>query len=210
MATPLPGTPHTARIAFMYTIGLQECENVFYLEDTTDAMFADVNATLTDLDAAWDTNMMPLMYTTADHVATEFEDVRTLPFAGVVRPVSPQVAGTLTITGELPNSVSIAIKKSTGNLGRGGRGRLYWPLFDESNLVGGNTAHDTYVNAVVTALEAFQADVESSISGAKLGIVSYWLAKVIRTAGLFQQITDFGVSDYIVDNQRRRLPGRGR
>ncbi len=209
MAT-LPGTPHAARIAFMWTLIGQQCETVFYIEDTTDGIFADPNATLTDLDAAWDSDIMPLMYNDATHVATGFEDVRTVPFVGLVRPESPPTVGTISASAALPNSVSIAIKKSTGNLGRSGRGRLYWPLFDESNIVSGNSASSSYVNPVVTAFETFQTDVEAALSGVKLGIVSYYQDKVLRTSGLFQQITDFGVIDYVVDNQRRRLPGRGR
>lgn len=194
----------------MWTYDNQQCETVFYIEDTTDGIFSNVAATVTDLDAAWDTEIMPHMYTNGLHVATGFEDVRTVPFVGVVIPESPPTAGTLTSIEPIPGSVSIAIKKSTGNLGRSGRGRLYWPLFESGNITNKSSANATYVNAVVAAFESFQSAVETAMPDVKLGIVSYYQDKVLRTAGLFQQITDFGVQDYIVDNMRRRLPGRGR
>jgi len=206
----LPGTDHTARVAFMWTYDGQQCESIFYVEDDTDDMFANVPATVTILAAAWDANIMPRFYTTAAHVATGFEDVRTVPFAGAVIPESPPTNGSLSSSSPLPGSVNFVIKKSTGNLGRSGRGRMYWPVFEDGNLVGASGMNTTYANLAVTALEDMQSDIETNLAGSKLGIVSYYHDKVLRTAGLFQQITDFGLVDYIVDNQRRRLPGRGR
>jgi hypothetical protein len=210
MPVHLPGTPHTARITLGYHKGTDVFNNVFYIEDTTDAIFTNPAATAGAIALEVGTHLLPVMFNDILFDAVTFEDVRTIPFGGLTIGITPAQPGALTTTGPMPNDVSLAIKKSTGNLGRAGRGRWYWPSVDPSALTSDNVYTSVFANGVVSALSAFQTGVETSLSPATMGIVSYFLNKVLRASGLYQHITAWSVIDMIVDSQRRRLPGRGR
>ena len=210
---PLPGTPHTAKISILYTLGAggAECENVFYLRDSTDAMFANPDATCAAISTQVDSNLQPVSFAAQVFVGVGFEDVRTFPFGGLVRGRAPLPGALGAGTGTIPSSACIAVRKSTATLGRAGRGRWYWPLTDLSELTSsGDQVTGTRAGAIVTTLQAFQGSVESAVAGSEFGIVSYVSGGVQRGAGLFSRVTFWNVSDLNVDSQRRRLVGRGR
>lgn len=210
MAVPLPGTPHAAKVVLGYLRGGQQMINTFYVKDPSDAIFSDIPTFLTAVKNEAVTNLLPAMWNDCALNLVGFEDIRTVPFGGLTVGVTPPVAGTRSTSGNFPNNISVAIKRATGNLGRSGRGRLYWPSMDTGALSDDNTVSGGFAGDVTVALEAFQAGVEAYLAGLTMGIVSYYLDKVLRTEGLFQGITSWSVSDLIVDQQRRRLPGRGR
>lgn len=185
-------------------------ENVFYLQDTSDALFSDFAGAATALTNAFNTNLKP--WRTPQEFLTEWviEDVRGSVFLGEAFPVSPAIAGTYGAAGSLPSNTCIAVKKSTGNPGRAGRGRWYWGVFAPAALTGIDVVGTVYAGDVVAALGAFQDDIETALSPATMGIVSYHLNGSPRSAGLFQRITQWSVADYLVDTQRRRLLGHNR
>lgn len=208
---PLPGTPHCAKISLGYTNFHEgnQCESVFYLEDTTDAIFVDPTAECNAMFAAAVAQLIGQLSPFVILNSVGFEDVRTVPFGGLVVPQSP-TAGTDAAGGiQLPASASLAIKKSTGALGRSGRGRWYWPIGSGGFLVDGNTVLSAAAVNWAAALQSFQNAVEASTHLPKMGIVSYFSGGAMRSSGLFQQITSWGASDLRVDSQRRRLSGRG-
>jgi len=208
---PLPGTPHAAKITLGYTNFHEgnQCESVFYLEDVTDAIFVDPTA---ECNAIYGAALATLIGQLSPFVilnSVGFEDVRTVPFGGLVVPQVP-TAGTDAAGGsQLPASASLAIKKSTGLLGRSGRGRWYWPIGSSGFLVDGNNVLPLVATNWAAALQLFQDAVEATVHLPKMGIVSYFTGGVMRAAGQFEQITSWGASDTRVDSQRRRLAGRG-
>lgn len=209
----LVGTPHTAKLSLLFTYGTdgQQCMNTFYEFDATDAIFVSPANTAAVVQAAATAHIVPALFPEVSTVGVLFEDVRTVPFGGAAFPHAA-VAGTRAGgTADLPSSVCLAIKKVTGNLGRSGRGRWFWPLGDVQAISGSNdTVGAAYITAIEAGLTAFQAAIEGSALPCQVGIVSYQHNNVARSAGLFQQITAWSNSDATIDSQRRRLTGRGR
>lgn len=204
--------PHCARVAILWTsaVDLQTAENTFYLQDTTDAMFADPGATV---DAIWTAFIAHVPAATDPGViynGVVFEDVRTVPYGGIDVPETPH-PGTLAYTGAgLPSDTCKAVKKSTGTLGRSGRGRWFFPILNSGAL---NTP-DTFTSLVCTtisgALQGFQTALELAITPAKMGIVSFRHNNLPVNPGVFRQITGWGCVNTYVDTQRRRLLGHNR
>lgn len=209
----LPGTPHTARASLLFTYGAdgQTCMNTFYARDNSDAMFADPSGTLAAWQGAATLDLVPHLFPSVSLTGMVFEDVRTFPFGGIQRGISP-VPGTKSgAVAKLPSHVCLAIKKNTGNLGRSGRGRWYWPLGDVAALSGTNdTVLAGYITEIEAALAAFADHIRFGSVPAEFGIVSYRHGGAPRTAGLFQSVISFSITDAIVDSQRRRLTNRGR
>lgn len=206
----LPGTPDVARIAIQWTRDGQIEENILYVQDDTGAIFATPELFLDEVHTAVTDNLLPTMFADIVLSGLTFEDVRSVPFGGLSVSITPAEPGALSSTANLPNSVCIAVKKNTGNLGRSGRGRLYWPSLDASVLSDDNTVESAFAGDVVDALGQMQVDIEGSAYPCQVGIVSYYNNGALRSAGLFQQITSWSVADLTVDSQRKRLPGRGR
>lgn len=210
---PLPGTPHCARFSLLFTFGTdgQKCENTFYIQDETDAIFADPVVFATGVLAIANTTLKPMLDSNVLITGMGFEDVRTFPFGGL-EVGQAGAAGTYTIHGSnLPSSVAFSIRKNTATLGRSGRGRWYWPIGGSAHLSPTNdTVLALSISNWISGLEAFQTAVEAYLSPGKMGIVSYRTANAQRSEGLFSQITSWSAADSNVDSQRRRLTGRGK
>jgi len=210
---PLPGTPDTARVGVLFTFGADgnQCENTFHLQDLTRAMFSDPIATCNTLLTAINASLHDGLSPAVSLTGVTFEDVSTFPFGGVTVGQTPIPGGRTGSTQKLPSSCALAIRKSTDNLGRSGRGRWYWPLGDTFVLGATNDTVDaTSIGIFVGSLANLQSAIETALSPAVMGVVSYRNGGVQRTEGLFQPILGWSVADAIVDNQRRRLTGRGR
>ena len=210
--THLPGTPHVMKCALMWTYGAtgMVCENVFYLQDGTDAIFAAPGTVATNIYNAAVAHLTPVNYPEISINGVALEDVRTTVFGATVFPQTPSVGTNAGGGVAIPSNVSLSIKKVTGNPGRSGRGRWYWPIASSAALINGDTVGSAYAAGVVSGLGAFQTAVEGSVPASQMGIVSYFQNKVLRPSGLFQRITAWVASDLNVDDQRRRLLGRGR
>lgn len=210
---PLPGTPHVARMAVQFTFGTDgnQCENVFYIQDPTDQIFVDPTATCNAVDAAAIAQLKPALAAYIGLTGVSFEDVRTFPFGGISIGHAPVVGTGPSGGSPIPSSVSLAIKKSSFELGRSARGRWFWPVGASGNIGPSNDqVNATAIGTWVPALQAFQSAVELALGGVFMGFVSYRTGGAQRTAGHFLHITGWSVTDNTVDNQRRRLTGRGR
>lgn len=139
-----------------------------------------------------------------------FEDVSTLPYGGADFPMTA-VPGTITSTGvAMPNSNCIAIRRQSSGLYRSGRGRVYWPVWSAAMLNGQNIIDDTVLANIVSALTNFQADLTNPTGYlATWGHLSTQTNKTPNNPMIFHQTLAWGAVDKIVDDQRRRLPGRG-
>jgi len=205
-------TANVAKIALGWTYldTPIQAENVFHVKDTTGTIFTSPETFCGTVFTQAVSHLIPRLSGKVRLNQVGFEDVRTVPYGGLVVSFTP-VAGNSSYSGlALPSDVCICIKKTTGNMGRSGRGRWYWPLGDAAVLAHPDEVTASVVDQFVTALEGFQAGLEAAVTGLQMGIVSTRFAGADRTAGLFQQITGWSVGDYYVDNQRRRLLGRGR
>jgi hypothetical protein len=107
----------------------------------------------------------------------------------------------------MPNNVSFAIKLSTGNSGRSGRGRSFWPVFTEAQVTGNK------VNAATRAgiLSAYSTlnDAVAFQGEFLLSVITRYTANTLRPVAVAQPVQSISTTDDIVDSMRRRLPKRG-
>jgi hypothetical protein len=210
--TYMVGTAHTARITvgWTYLNAPVQCENVFYLFDASDAIFGSPLTVAAAIHTAVVSDLAPATAPEIIYNEIGFEDVRTVPFGGVVL-ATALTPGTHSYGGSsLPSDVCIAVKKSTATLGRSGRGRWFFPLGNAATLLRPDEIGPAVATLITGALANFQATVEAISGTPQMGIVSYTAAGTPRSAGLFSRITGWSVGDLYVDSQRRRLLGRGR
>ena len=206
------GTAHCARISIGWTYlnAPIQAENVFYLQDASDSIFTNPLATCTAIATVVGAQLVPSAGVEVLYNGVTFEDVRTVPFGGISLGIGP-LAGSNAGSGHaLPTDVCIAVKKSTASIGRSGRGRWFHPVGNTGHLATPDTVTAGFITNLLTRLSNFQTGVEAIAGTPKMGIVSYHTGGSARTAGLFQQITGWSVTDAFVDSQRRRLLGRGR
>lgn len=119
--------------------------------------------------------------------------------------LTPPVAGGVA-TPRCPGSVTWAVQFRSTNRGRSFRGRNYWVGLGESQ-VSGDSITSTLANAIITAYNDFKGEVE--IDGWSMVICSRFTNGAPRASGLTTPVASFGYADLFVDNQRRRLAGRG-
>lgn len=102
----------------------------------------------------------------------------------------------------LPASVTVALKKSTGLAGRSNRGRFYaWPMWSSDlDPTFTNILNSAYALLVVEKYTDLLTNLASG--GYPMGVASTVNATI-------RPVTSIVLVDTVVDNQRRRLPGRG-
>lgn len=205
-------TPHCAKVGVLFTHSAINiaCENTFAVRDATDAIFSDL-ASLADY--IWLQVIADLVPASAVEVVyngISIEDVSVLPYGGATFAKTATPGTGSGLVAELPTSSALSIKKQTAALGRSGRGRWYWPVWDAAELASGDTVATAKANGYLTALTDFQSAVEGYTVPLEVGIISQQSGKVVRPQGLFEPITGWTYFDTSVDNQRRRLLGRGR
>ncbi|HET8705930.1 MAG TPA: hypothetical protein VFM46_06470, partial [Pseudomonadales bacterium] len=106
----------------------------------------------------------------------------------------------------LPNSVTLAVHWGTGRIGRSTHGRTYFIGLCEDE-VDGNIVNNAA--AIQTAYDTLRITFDNALLNTQFSIVSFVQANGWRRDPLVTPITGVSV-DNVVDNQRRRLPGRGR
>jgi hypothetical protein len=183
----------------------QKVENTLYFHFGT-AITAEV---LEDLGGAliswWETNIAPLTFNGLVFREVYLTDLtsETGPAATVV-PLDTLTGG---VGGEqMPNNVSLTISFRTAQRGRSFRGRNYVAGLAQDQ-VNGNRITSTVADDFVTAYNLLPALATSQ--SATWVVVSRAHNKAPRTTGVATQITTVLVTDFVVDSQRRRLPGRG-
>jgi hypothetical protein len=209
---PHLATAHSAKLALTFTnVGeAVNCEMTFAVRDTTDGIFTDPSLLANSFYNAAIAHLLPVLAPQVQINGVVFEDVRTVPYGGASFSLTPH-AGTSAISGvALPTDTSIAVKKVTASLGRSGRGRVFWPLWNSGFLVSPDKTNTAETGLITSALADFQTAVETGPPTCEMGIISQQIGGVVRGAGLFEPIVSWGVADQIVDSQRRRLLGRGR
>lgn len=153
----------------------------------------------------WNEAFKPLQPSDLSLIKIKVTDLTTQNSPGIEYTATLPIAGT-GAGNPLPNSVTMAVKFSTGFRGRSFRGRNYvCGLFTSSVL--GNQVVPTALSAWQSAYAGLMA-VQGEGFNPIWGVVSRFTNKAPRTAGIFTEITGVSI-DPNVDSQRRRLAGRG-
>jgi len=204
-------TPHCARIAvtFTHAHAAVNCEMTFALQDTTDGIFTTPSVVATNVWAAWVANCVPALSPNVVSNGVVYEDVRTVPYTGADYPQTATPGTLASASTQIPTDTALTIKRLGGALGRAGRGRVYWPLWDQEELLTADATSSAVQTRIQNALGAFQTQVETLSGTTFLGHISLQFNKVARTNGLFYRTTSWVAADLLIDSQRRRLAGRG-
>jgi len=204
-------TDHVAEIGLLFTDagGDAKCENTFYVLDTTDGIFADPLSFTNAVWTAWTANVTPTLASTVIYNGISFEDQRNLPYVGITYGHTPVAGGVSAGATANPNNTAFAVKRLTAAPGRGGRGRLFMPLWASAMLSGQNAINATLAANIEAGLAAFQVSVHSYTGAPVLGVVSKQIGGTARPHGVFNAITSYTHTDLVPDSMRRRLPGRG-
>lgn len=201
---------NTVRTTMVYLQDNQRVTNVFHTKfpsapDTQD---------LADLNLAWQAWWADQRADVSSQLIlqrTESVDLTVANGAGKILDCTVNCAGT-GASPALPNSVTVVVKWTTGQTGRSFRGRTYHLGLQEDQVLNNNV-----VNAVVSALEANYALVPhlGDIGlNPQLVVASFYSGvdtngnPIPRTSAVLTPITGLSI-DPVIDNQRRRLPGRG-
>lgn len=207
MSTPFVPAPNCVELGSVHNLLDQVVENVYHVQ--LDA--APDQARLTTLANAiitWEReNASPLRHTGDAMVKATARDMSVQDGLGVEVQPNPVIQGGDN-TGRNPNSVALAVKHSTGLAGRSRRGRTFWFGIPTGANLNTNFVTQAYNANVIAALTALRTRL-NALSGTSMVVVSKRANKQWRAVALITPIASFS-SDGVLDNQRRRLPGRGK
>lgn len=183
---------------------LQEYLTVLHFYDTNPVPAAGAVSSVAGILAGW---------VTASLVPFTRNDIRVVEVAAITR---AEVDGPETFTfldilgtrtddvgnGPLSSNVTLALEKTTGLSGRSQRGRLYvWPFWQaDLSTTTPDEASTTFVGLAVACYTALKT--AAAAGGYPLGVASNVKARILQPINI-------GITDATIDNQRRRLPGRG-
>lgn len=201
---PFIPAPDVARVRMVYTSSGQENMNVFYFKGDTPFDAAALSTLADEVHTAWTARFKPLQdgNVTLNYIEATALDSDSAPQVTAL----VGTGGTLTGT-SLPGSVTIAVKFATGNTGRSKRGRMYWIGLTESEI-DQNVVTSTFASNLLTAVTGFFDDIITA-TGYTHVIVSYCGDGAWRTTALITPVLSYLLTDNNIDNQRRRLQGRG-
>lgn len=203
-------TANTVQAELVFSLHGSVVENTLSFEASAPVGGTEMADLAQVLAAWWPANV-------AAYVSNELSltrvDVRGLDSATAAthsEPVIPAAPGTINDQA-LPGNCSLCISFRTALGGRSFRGRNYVPGITEGNSTGSQVA-SANANGILTAYNGLQAYVAANAFAATWTwvVVSTRAGGVDRAAGVTTPITSAILVDYVVDSQRRRLPGRGR
>jgi len=198
----------TAMVELVYTYAGQTCENTLYWRHAATAWSLSELAGLTEFHRAWwIAEMAPFTSSTVALVrvdATDLSDQFGIKYQQTVSPIAPgAVAGQA-----LPNNCTIATTFATQNRGRSFRGRNYFVGLAESQ-VELNVVDETTRDGIIAAYTLLIGPGVGP-DGSQWVVVSRTVNGVVQMpTALTTYVTAVRHADFIVDSQRRRLPGRG-
>lgn len=204
---------HTARLGVLFTHYQNpvQCELTFAVEDPTDTIFSDPAAYTSNVYAEVVNHLVPASSVTMIYTGITFEDCRAVPYVGADYPLASTPGGIALGTAHiLPTNAALSVKRITAAVGRGGRGRLYFPVWTDAEIDTADVVKAARAATIVAALGAFQVAVEALVAGSHVVVVSTEFNKLPRSPGVTNPVTAWGVADLYIDTQRRRLLGRGR
>lgn len=198
---PFVAAPNVVQLALICTQDNEPIENTFHYRMPAPASLADLTAMANTADtywaahnAFWPSNLSVIKYylrALDSSTAPSFEK-------------NPATAIDGTRTGNVwPNDVTLACTRYTGLAGRKNRGRVYWMGICDTDTSGPNTIAPSFVTNILGILAGFQ----TAMAGGTPSAIEVILH---RTDGTHNDVIGWRVSDFFLDNQRRRLPGHNR
>lgn len=202
---PFIPIPNTAEVAVRCLQDGQAVANVWHVryqgEPTNTIMTTIASTTI----LAWQDLLRGTISSTVTLVEVSVVDQSV--FGGVAALLAPASNNTGTnASPPMPNPTTISVKKNTGRAGRSFRGRIYHVGLCD-NQIDANRLLPTAVTAIASAYNGFIARYVAI--NCEWVVASLQTNNAPRTVGLVTPITGLSV-DPVVDNQRRRAPGRGR
>lgn len=186
----------------------QEIRNILHFSAAVGILPIGEVGLATDLETWWRTNIKPIQSNTVSLYSILVQDLGPASPPAHLRAVTAPTTGSAAGT-PLPNSVTIAMSLRTALSGRSYRGRIYHPGLISTHITG-NSLTATQLAALLAAYRELINPAGGFFSNAKqLGVLSYYHNNAVRATPVFTPVSEVQC-DGIIDNQRRRLPGRGR
>lgn len=212
---PFIPVPNTALVEMVYSYAQQTIENTFHVEKSSPFTAAELRA-LALVFNAWDsaaTNSWQSVRT-AGSVLTSIKsralDSAAAPIDVYILP-TPR-AGAISVGTNMPGNVTFAFTWQTGLAGRSQRGRLFMPGMNTFILQASpnqNLVAASWANDCVTRLNLLKSNIQAIASGYNLVVTSYMSNGAWRSVGQNTVILNAAYANLAIDNQRRRLTGRG-
>ena len=202
---PFISIPNTLSVEMRATLFEQEVENTFYVQVPGGYAFADLESVGTIFETWADeflSGLLPGSVRIDEFYIRGMENASDLERTVVL---SPGIVGIRAGAGA-PGNVTLAIKRLTGFTGRDHKGRIYL-LGLSKNDVTGNVVAEDLANAWVETLDELTAGLLAE--GYIASVVSKLDQGGLTPHGRAFAITNWAVTDFAVDSQRRRLAGRG-
>lgn len=206
IARPHPTNPKVAKVSLVFLRDSRTFVNTFHVSGAADLGAGDL-VTIANMFKTWYTNSYKTQLPSGVGL-TQIQVRKLWPPAPLAYDlnVSPPETGSKNTTMETANS-TLTMSWRTGFAGKAYRGRDYVPGLVEADV----TTNDTVVSSLLVGLAAVGGNLISSAltAGFPLGVFH---TPLLTPKLLDNTITEIltCVLEYIVDSQRRRLPGRGR
>jgi hypothetical protein len=199
---------HCVQATLQFTYAGQQARNVCYFTGMTDGTDPEPGAVAIGVYNWWNVNLRPIVPTTVtlDAIATRDMSVQTNPVFLLTAGLPLVGTGS---SSSLPNNVTLAMSFRTSLSGRSYRGRMYHVGLS-STLVTSNEYSTTHRAALLAAYDLLR--VIKTTGGdniARLCVASRYQNLQPRAVGIVNPVVAV-TSDWRLDSQRRRLPGRGR
>jgi len=196
---------NTVQAELRYVWNQQKCENVLNFYDASGWTLGAMATLATDLFAWWTAHLKPIQSNTAvlnEIYITDLTTNTSPTHSYVPAGANAGSSGNASV----PNSVAMCVSLRTAARGRTARGRNY-VLGLQQVAVTANIWAPTTIAAVEAGYQALASG--ASPTPGVLAIVSRYENNVPRAAAVVRPVISAVVVDNIIDNQRRRLPGRG-
>lgn len=203
---PRPITPNVAEVVMQFKQDGQYLYNKHHFFDDAGWDEGRLNNLGLAIRTWWNDSIKSMVANTVSLEAITCRDLSVASGLETAVTTGLPIAGTNSFNNS-PNSVTVAIKKATGRAGRAYHGRTYHVGLP-SNGYTGNTLTPGMVTALRDGYDALK-DPDGPLLGMTLVVLSEVVGGAWRATGLATPVTGISV-DNIIDNQRRRLPGRGR
>lgn len=197
--------PETAEVDIIFTLNGVTVQNTHYARHPGGYILSDLQALADTIDGAFVTNSQDDSPSEVTYVRTE---VRGLEFE------NDQVASANTNSASgthggdaLPNQVTFAIKKVSGQTGRSARGRVFWVGIPDSETVAAdeNFLVQTYVDNIVANIDWIRTLINTTSFWTAV-LVSRFTAGAKRDEGVTFPWIDTLAVDNRLDTHRGRLP----
>lgn len=197
--------PKCAQFNMQFAIAGQIVELTFGIRRASDFAPADLSATADRFVNWMNASLKNILSNAISLVNVYGIALHSITAPVVQRPVSPPVAGTVNVAA-LPNSTSAVTTLNTALRGRSYRGRKYMVGIPANNQTSPTQLSPAYITAMLAAYNALGTELATGSN--EWVVVSRANGGVTRSEGVPTLVTSL-YADPFIDNQRRRLAGRG-